>query len=131
SSGTPYSIQTGRDDNGDLIFNDRPAGVGRNTSRATAQWWLNVGVNYSFTFGPRVTLPSGPMIYGTPAGVNVTTFTPPAHGKYRMGFSVYVQNLTNRANFVGYSGVLTSPLFGKPISAINPRRVNVGVQLGF
>ena len=25
--GTAYGIQTGLDDNGDLIFNDRPAGV--------------------------------------------------------------------------------------------------------
>ena len=37
SSGTPYTIQTGFDDNGDLIFNDRPAGVGRNTARASTQ----------------------------------------------------------------------------------------------
>ena len=29
--GTAYGIQTGHDDNGDLIFNDRPAGVARNT----------------------------------------------------------------------------------------------------
>ena len=34
STGTPYTITTGRDDNGDLIFNDRPSGVGRNTARA-------------------------------------------------------------------------------------------------
>ena len=32
STGTPYTITTGKDDNGDLVFNDRPAGVGRNTS---------------------------------------------------------------------------------------------------
>ena len=35
STGTPYTIRTGYDDNGDGIFNDRPAGVGRNTVRAT------------------------------------------------------------------------------------------------
>ena len=29
--GTAYGIQTGFDDNGDLIFNDRPAGMARNT----------------------------------------------------------------------------------------------------
>ena len=29
--GTAYGIQTGYDDNGDLIFNDRPAGYARNT----------------------------------------------------------------------------------------------------
>ena len=26
-SGTPYNLTTGRDDNGDAIFNDRPAGA--------------------------------------------------------------------------------------------------------
>ena len=30
--GTPYNITTGRDDNGDTVFNDRPAGVGRNSA---------------------------------------------------------------------------------------------------
>ena len=50
-SGTPYTLQTGLDDNGDLIFNDRPAGVGRNTERAKEQLYLNANVNYSFTFG--------------------------------------------------------------------------------
>ena len=33
SSGSPYTIHTGLDDNGDQIFNDRPAGVGRNSVR--------------------------------------------------------------------------------------------------
>lgn len=131
SSGMPYTIQTGLDDNGDLIFNDRPSGVARNSARASTQWWINLNAGYSFTFGPRVILPGGPMIYGGPSGVTVSTFTPPAQGRYRLGFNVFVQNLTNRANFVGYSGVLTSPLFGQPISAINPRRVNIGVNFGF
>ena len=35
-SATPYTITTGRDDNGDGTSNDRPAGVGRNTARGTA-----------------------------------------------------------------------------------------------
>jgi hypothetical protein len=36
SSGTPYNITTGRDDNRDALFNDRPLGVGRNTLRGEA-----------------------------------------------------------------------------------------------
>jgi hypothetical protein len=130
SSGTPYTIQTGSDDNRDLIFNDRPAGVGRNTARAATQYWLNLFVSYSLTFGPRVVLPGGPVIYGTPAGVSVTSFTPPEQGRYRLTFNVFVYNLTNRTNFAGYSGVRTSPFFGLPTTAVNPRRVNVGMNLG-
>ena len=33
NSGSYYTITTGRDDNADAIFNDRPGGVGRNTLR--------------------------------------------------------------------------------------------------
>jgi hypothetical protein len=131
SSGTPYTIQTGYDNNGDLIFNDRPAGVGRNTARATAQIWLNFFLGYSFTFGRRVTLPGGPLIYGTPQGISVTSFTPPEQGRYRIAFNVFVYNLTNRTVLTGYSGVMTSPFFGRPNTAINPRRINVGMNLGF
>jgi hypothetical protein len=131
TTGTPYTIQTGRDDNGDLIFNDRPAGVGRNTLRAPAQFSMNLGAFYSWTFGPKVVLPGGPLIYGTPAGLQVMNFTPPPQGRFRLSLNVFVQNLTNRVNLAGYSGVLTSPLYGKPTTAINPRRVNVGLGLGF
>src|SRR5262249_37836366 len=37
SSAPPYTLLTGQDTNGDGIFNDRPAGVGRNTLRADGQ----------------------------------------------------------------------------------------------
>ena len=36
ASGNPYTIRTGFDENGDLIYNDRPDGVGRNTERGDA-----------------------------------------------------------------------------------------------
>jgi hypothetical protein len=131
SSGTPYTIRTGTDDNGDLIFNDRPDGVGRNTLRGSSQWSLNLFAIYTWTFGrPRI-VAGGPMIYGTPAGVNVTTFAPPPQGRYRLSITGNIQNLTNHANLSGYTGTVTSLLFGKPTIAINPRRVNIGLQLGF
>ncbi len=37
-TGTPYNITTGRDDNGDTVFNDRPEGVGRNTAATKGMW---------------------------------------------------------------------------------------------
>ena len=131
STGTPYTIQTGSDDNGDLIFNDRPPGIGRNTLRTPSQWTLSLFMGYSFTFGPRVTLPGGPMIYGTPAGLSVASFTPPEQGRYRMGINFNIQNLTNRANLGGYSGTLTSPFYGKPTMAMSARRIGLGMNLGF
>lgn len=41
-SGAPFNITTGLDDNGDLIFNDRPAGVERNSGEAPDVWTVNV-----------------------------------------------------------------------------------------
>jgi hypothetical protein len=131
STGVPYTIQTGTDDNGDSIFNDRPVGVARNTEFGAAQFAMNLYANYSFTFGPKVVIPGGPIIYGTPTGLNVTSFQPPPQGRFRIGLSVYGQNLTNHVNFSGYSGVLTSPFFGRPTIATNPRRINVGMTLAF
>ena len=37
NTGTPYNITTGFDNNNDSIFNDRPAGVGRNSARTSSQ----------------------------------------------------------------------------------------------
>ena len=41
------------------------------------------------------------------------------------------QNLTNRANYVGYTGVVTSRLFGLPRDVANPRRFDISVNFGF
>jgi hypothetical protein len=133
-SGTPYTLQTGFDDNGDLIFNDRPAGVGRNTERAKEQLFVNANVNYSFTFGRANSgLPPPTAIAITQVGgaTSVQTIAVPQNGRYRIGIFVNAQNLTNRANYVGYSGVMTSPFFRRARDVINPRRVDIGVNFGF
>ena len=65
--GTTYSIQTGVDDNGDLIFNDRPAGIARNTLVTPETWTLNMFTGYSFTFGPSIQLPPGIQFGPAPA----------------------------------------------------------------
>jgi hypothetical protein len=131
SSGTPYTIVTGRDENGDLIFNDRQVGVGRNTARTTGQWQVNSFFSYGFTFGPRIQLPGGINIFGGPGGLSVINTTPPEQGRYRISFNASVQNLTNHTNLMGYIGTMTSPLFGLPTMAQNARRIDVGMTLGF
>jgi Carboxypeptidase regulatory-like domain/TonB dependent receptor len=65
-SATPYTITTGRDDNGDGVSNDRPAGVGRNTERGTATFTTNLRVSRAFALGgQRTGIPGGP---GGPGG---------------------------------------------------------------
>jgi hypothetical protein len=134
STGTPYTLQTGLDDNGDLIFNDRPAGVSRNTERARGQFSLNGNVNYSFMFGRAnpATPPQTAIGITSIGGVNtVQTISVPQTGRYRVSFYVQAQNLTNRANYIGYSGVLTSPFFRQARDVINPRRVDIGANFGW
>lgn len=133
ASGTPYSIRTGLDDNGDLVFNDRPDGVGRNTERTAMQWALNANINYSIGFGRGGG--GGPPMVGifiaAPGGApTVMTGTAPPT-RYRLGFFVQMMNLTNHANYAGYSGTLTSPFFGRPTTVLNPRKIDFGVNFGF
>ena len=51
SSALPYNITTGFDANGDTVFNDRPAGVERNSARGASQWTANVRLNKSIGLG--------------------------------------------------------------------------------
>ena len=133
SSGTPYSIRTGLDDNGDLVFNDRPGGIGRNSERTAMQWALNANLNYNVGFGRGGG--GGPPMVGIfiPApGGPPTVMTGSAPGtRFRLGFFVQMMNLTNHANYAGYSGTLTSPFFGRPTTVLNPRKIDFGVNFGF
>ncbi len=133
-SGTPYTLQTGVDGNGDLIFNDRPLGIGRNTERAKEQLYLNANVNYSFTFGranPATPPPTAIGITNIGGATSVQTISVPQTGRYRVSLFANAQNLTNRYNYVGYSGLITSPFFRQPRDVVNPRRVDFGITFGF
>ena len=44
SSGRPYTITTGFDDNGDTVTNDRPAGVKRNTAKGPGSFTINLNL---------------------------------------------------------------------------------------
>jgi hypothetical protein len=130
SSGAPYTLRTGRDDNGDLVFNDRPPGVGRNTERAAAQWAINTFVAYGFAFGRTPsTLPPGVTVIAGGGVPSVQTFD--QGPRYRLQFFVQAQNLTNHPNYVAYSGTLTSPFFGRPTTVNGTRKVDAGINLSF
>ncbi|MBY0497793.1 MAG: carboxypeptidase regulatory-like domain-containing protein [Cyanobacteria bacterium] len=131
SSGAPYTLRTGTDDNGDLIFNDRPVGVGRNTQRAASHFTLNMNIGYGWTFGPPAGGPPGIGVFigGAGAAPEVRTFDAPA--RYRIGFFINAQNLTNNPNYTGYSGTLTSRFFGQATAVQQPRRVDIGLNFGF
>jgi Carboxypeptidase regulatory-like domain len=128
SSAPPLTILTGLDNNGDLIFNDRPAGIGRNTARTSGQWSMNAYFSYSIGFGKKaVNGLQGIRI--SDAGVSAVTM--PAQPRYRVIISLSANNLTNHANLTGYSGVETSPFFLKPTSANGVRRLMLSMSLMF
>jgi hypothetical protein len=134
SSAPPITIRTGFDDNGDLIFNDRPAGVGRNTERTTGQWQSFAYFSYWIGLGKRQVAGGGVgpiMIREGMGGLSVSTMAAQALPRYRLSFNVNISNLTNHSNYVGYSGVQTSPFFLRPTSVAGVRRINFGMSLSF
>lgn len=129
TSGTPYTIRTGFDDNGDLIYNDRPASVGRNTLRAEGSLSVNLNVNYNWQFGPPAGGPPGIGVMVNGGNAEVRTFDAPS--RFRIGVFLFAQNLTNHANYTGYSGTMTSPFFMQPTAVQQTRRVEAGLNFGF
>lgn len=121
-SGQPYNITLGADDNGDGLFNDRPAGSPRNAGLMPLRQTLTTRIVYAFGVGA-----------GPTTGVAMGDRAPaaPVTGRYRFSLFVNVVNLANRANLGGYSGVMTSPFFGEPTLVVNPRKVDFGVTMSF
>jgi hypothetical protein len=131
NSGRPYNITTGSDDNGDTHTNDRPEGVSRNTGDGPGFFEVDLGLRKTFTL--RRSQPSqGGSASSGPDGRNFQ-----GGGRNRgqrdteLSISANISNLFNRTNFSRYSGVLTSPYFGRANSAQGPREIELGVQINF
>jgi hypothetical protein len=139
-SGTPYNVTTGGDNNRDGEFTDRPFGVTRNSARGAWQVTLGGRLSYTLGFGTARAAGGGgggtqvviAMGGGGGGGAMAPSFGGGAESKrYRIGFYVSGQNLLNRVNYTSYSFVQTSPFFGAPVAAAQPRRIQMGMQFGF
>ncbi len=122
-SAAPFNITTGRDTNGDTISNDRPVGIGRNAARGDGYWTTDVHVGWSRSVG-------APHNQRGPGGGG----RPPAGAERRspqVGFNLTARNIFNTPQYGRFNGVITSPLFGQPVSASNQRRIDVGVSFSF
>jgi hypothetical protein len=107
-SGQPYSETTGRDENNDGLANDRPSGVRRNSLQGPGYADLDLRWSHDFFFKP-ARKDKGP------------TAT--------LGLDAF--DVLNHVNYVSYVGVLSSPFFGKPVSAQPPRRLQVSFRFRF
>jgi hypothetical protein len=134
-SALPYNITTGRDDNGDTVSNDRPAGVTRNTGRGTATVDIGARLSYTIGFGgPARTGPGGPQINIVRGDSDALASMRGAEGvnkRYRLELYASAYNLLNHLNAINFSGVVTSPFFGQPTPAAAPRRMEIGARLVF
>jgi hypothetical protein len=134
ASGTPFNITTGRDNNGDGNFNDRPSLTDLSDPRAIATLFgllnphvvngtlprnagtnpptVTVDVNLSrqFKFGPKVT---------------------PTDKRYMLTLNARAGNLFNHTNVLGLNGVLASPFFSRANAAGAPRRIEFDARLNF
>jgi hypothetical protein len=106
-SGKPVNITTGGDDNHDGILNDRPAGIARNTMPGPGVIGLDLNLSHDFPLSK--------------AKKESRVFT----------LSLNSFNVLNHPNYVSYIGTQSSPLFGKPVAAQPPRRMQLDVQFKF
>lgn len=106
-SGKPVNITSGGDDNHDGILNDRPAGIARNTMPGPGMIDLDLNVSHDF---------------------------PLSKAKKEtkvISLSLNSFNVLNHPNYVTYIGAISSSLFGKPVAAQPPRRLQLDVQFKF
>jgi protocatechuate 3,4-dioxygenase beta subunit len=106
-SGKPVNITTGGDDNHDGNLNDRPAGIARNTMAGPGLIGLDLNLSHDFPLSK--------------AKKESRVFT----------LSLNSFNVLNHPNYVSYIGTQSSLLFGKPVAAQPPRRMQLDVQFKF
>lgn len=137
SSGAPYTVRTGFDDNGDEVTNDRPPGVGRNTERG--EWHTSTDLRFGWTVAGS-SFGGGRGDGGRDGGGRDGRRERDGGGRSRndggageRGAEIYTQitNLFNTTNFSRYSGVLTSRYFGLPTAAQSGRRMELGLRIFF
>jgi hypothetical protein len=101
TSALPFNIQLPNDRNGDTNFNDRPVGVGRNAGEGFDYQSLDLRLSRTFSL----------------------------RGGFSFETIVDVFNVLDRANYQVPNNILTSPTFGKPTVANDPRQFQLGLRL--
>lgn len=134
ATGTPFNITTGRDNNGDGNFNDRPSLSDAITSDTIMTRLGN--------FNPNIINGNLPRNFGTNP-INITanlnfsrTFDfgkkdAKGIGTNKLTANIRVNNLFNRTNLLNLNGVLNSPLFGLANASAPARRIEFGLRFSF
>jgi hypothetical protein len=107
-SGRPYSMTTGRDDNHDGLALDRPDGVRRNSLEGPGYLGLDFRLSKDFVLDPSKKEKSP-----------------------KVTAALDAFNVTNRVNYSGYIGNLSSPFFGRAIASRPARRLQLSMRFAF
>jgi hypothetical protein len=148
SSPTPFNITTGRDNNFDTLFADRPAFarigqpgaivtrfgifnvnptagdviIPRNLGRSARTFDSGLNLSRSFSFGSGGDESTGSIFNRARKSVR---------GPYTLTFSTDVENLFNHTNLCDFNGVLTSSFFGRANCSEGARKIKIGLELSF
>jgi len=106
-SGLPVDITTGSDNNRDGVINDRPANTPRNSMPGPGLIDLDLNLSHDFVL-------SKVREHAKTLTVSVNSF-----------------NVLNHVNSTTYIGVITSPFFGRAVSAQPPRRTQFDLEFKF
>jgi hypothetical protein len=112
TSGRPYNLTTGRDDNHDSIANDRPTGVPRNSLQGPG--YATVDLRWSKEIFLKAAKNGKKADEGPSVKISVNAF-----------------NALNRVNYMGFVGNQSSPFFGAPVAALPARRVQFNFGFSF
>jgi hypothetical protein len=108
NTGTPWTVLTGTDTDGDKLYNSRPEGVERNTETNPSYVDLDLRWGHDFAFTANK-----------------------AEDAPRLGLSAGAFNVLNHVNGGGIDPVETSSSFGQITSAAPPRRIQLGMRFEF
>jgi hypothetical protein len=134
SSGDPYDVVTGMDNNGDGVFNDRPsltAEQGTGTYQTPFGLLNTTGINGSLGRN------AGTMPALIHLDTNLSrTFEFPSHGlsgdKHQsVTLNARSANLLNHTNVTNVGNVVGSPTFTQSLAAEAARRVEFGIRYTF
>jgi hypothetical protein len=149
NSGSPYNWTTGRDDNDDGVFNDRPlidgVRVTRNSLRGDMTWNLNMNVSKRFNLGglrtpaqPGRAQQGGALFQRGGGGGGGQGFGGPGgrggnNNNSRFGVELFAQaqNILNHVTKTGYTGNMSSPFFGTATGVNGGRDINIGLRFQF
>jgi hypothetical protein len=132
SSGMPYNITTGQDDNLDGILNDRPPGIDRNAGQSGSVDAVNAVRDQPVVpLAPLDSLPREPTFFQ----IDLRLYRSFGFGTGRRGAAqafLQIFNLLDRENVGLVEGRAISPNFGEPVLLAGPpRTVELGLKVAY